>query len=205
MLQVHEIINHSHIDWSGRYSFFIDVIALNTYVEFFFFFLLCMQRWLPKTNMFTVYALCVQLPWQRGWCWVQLGPRCQVTAELWEWRRGAWALGGGERVKGASRIRGLLQRERATKTGSFSLRVKQQKTHTSIWVRAPDWKIRCFSSLSAPSCHRILILGCTTKQLYSLEETHKQNKPCQQHKVMCSILNSSRETLLTACMNRKEE
>lgn len=92
---------------------------LNTHVCFVLYFL-CMKRWLPKTNMFTVSACArILLPWQRGWCWVQLGQRCQVTAELREWRRGAWALGGGERVKGAPRIRGRLQRQRATKTGSM--------------------------------------------------------------------------------------
>lgn len=123
-------------------------------------------------------ASCIQLPWQRGWCWVQLGSCCQVTAELWEWRRGAWALGGGW-----TECRGY---EHCYKES------EQQRLEASLRVKKKDFfhfKIFFFLiSLSAPSCQRILILGCITEQLYSLEKTHKQNTPCQQHKAMRSIL-----------------
>lgn len=54
--------------------------------------------WKEKKHTHTQPCLhvCILLPWQHGWCWVQLGPRCQVTAELWaERKRAAWVLGGG--------------------------------------------------------------------------------------------------------------
>ena len=121
--------------------------------------------------------MCVLLPWQRGWCWVQLGPRCQVTAELWERWRGAWASGKKEEGRRGRTERwgyedfykeSEQQRLEARGGGGVSLKVEEKKK-AFIWVRAADWKIRCFSSPSAPSCQRILILGCITKHLCSPE------------------------------------
>lgn len=43
---------------------------------------LCTPRCFLGANVFTVTASCARLPGQRGRCRVQLGPRCQVTAEL---------------------------------------------------------------------------------------------------------------------------
>lgn len=73
--------------------------------------------WAPPLTVYTeyicVHMLCARhadflrltcLPWLHhvfgcrgngGRCRFQLGPCCQVTAELWEWRRGAWAFGVG--------------------------------------------------------------------------------------------------------------
>lgn len=56
---------------------------------------------------------------------------------------------------------------------------KNERKKACFCVRAPKLKNKMFF---ISLCAGILILGCITKQLYSLVKTNKQNKPCQQHK-----------------------
>lgn len=108
-----------------------------------------------NTEYICVHMLCAHhadflrltcLPWLHhvfgcqgngGRCRVQLGPCCQVTAELWEWRR-AWVLRGGGWVQGLQ----LAKRASWKYWGSSGIKTHRLKKEISF----PLWAERILMS-----------------------------------------------------------